>query len=254
MKGSPSGAAYLDPANSRTPSPSLLQTSVEKERRWIISYQRGEIVSLLRRVAELEQRLKRRSIVLLGALALLGLVGATSTVVWISQSRPEPANMALPLRAETRTAGVPNPWVSVAERLRSENADNTASNLALTATAPVARLASPPPDPIVAEQLPVNAPIHVTVNFPRDDQNAEQLAMMLVQHLRDRGQSVSDPSAILRQPTKAGITYFFDEDHDGAVAVESILGGLLGKSRLASRPQADPAPRPGSVVVMVPSH
>ncbi len=40
----------------------------------------------------------------------------------------------------------------------------------------------------------------------------------------------------------------------GSVAVERILSGLLGKSRLAARPEADPLPRPGSVVVEVPAH
>ena len=95
---------------------------------------------------------------------------------------------------------------------------------------------------------------HVAVNFPRDDPDAEQLARALAQHLRGRGLSVGNPSSIPRRPTEPSIAYFFDEDHDGALAVETILGGLLGKSRLVPRPQADPLPRPGSIVVVVPAH
>ena len=102
--------------------------------------------------------------------------------------------------------------------------------------------------------LPVHAPTHVTVSFPRDDPDAQHLAAALVQHLRGRGLSVGDPAPMAQRPTAASIAYFFDEDRESAIAVERMLSGLMGKSRLAVRSQADPLRRPGSVVLVVPAN
>ena len=98
----------------------------------------------------------------------------------------------------------------------------------------------------------MQAPVHVTVSYPPGDKDAEQLAMILVQHLRERGLAADDPVPGPRA-TGAGITYYFAEDRDGARAVERILGGLMGSSRLLARRDGDPLPRPGSVLVAMPA-
>jgi hypothetical protein len=277
IKKSPSGEINLDRAHSRG------VPAADYESRWIMSYQRGEIIALVQRVKELEGRLERRSITLAGALALIGLGGVGFAAWWISGPLLGPSGMGVPLIAEVPGAHMPAPLPPAAGPLPVRAANRAAMSVASTAAAqqaatperspamavavlqsdrivagttgaPVAPLGPPSADPVVVGPLPVNAPTHVTVNFPRDDPDAEQLAGALAQHLRGRGLSVGNPSSIPRRPTEPSIAYFFDEDHDGAVAVERILGGLLGKSRLVPRPQADPLPRPGSIVVVMPAH
>ena len=72
-----------------------------KDYRWVVSYQRGEIIALIQRVTELELRLQRRSRALTGALALVafGVVGSLGYWIWVSL--PAPSEAVLPLATAT---------------------------------------------------------------------------------------------------------------------------------------------------------
>ena len=89
IKKSPSGI-NLDPAHSRG------VPAADDESRWVMSYQRGEIIALVQRVKELEGRLERRSIALVGALALLGLGGVGFAAWWILGSLLGLSGMGMP--------------------------------------------------------------------------------------------------------------------------------------------------------------
>ena len=219
--------------------------------------------------------MQRRSRALAGALALIALGVAGSLGYWVAMSLPAPSEAPLPLATATsggRESALPpatfeppraagpgpvgpdvSPVASPQAGLRLE-ADQRARASLISRSRARPQPHTAQPDQHLVGGLPVNAPTHVTVNFPGDDPDAEQLAATLAQHLRGRGLTVGDPSSIPQRPSEPSITYFFDEDHEGAVAVERILGGLLGKSRLTTRLEAGALPRPGSVVVVVPAH
>lgn len=71
--------------------------------------------------------------------------------------------------------------------------------------------------------------------------------------LRGGGLAASDPAPAARVAGKAGITYFFAEDRDGARRVEHNLGEGFGPSRLSPAARGAPLPRPGTIEVLVPA-
>ena len=73
--------------------------------------------------------------------------------------------------------------------------------------------------------------------------------------LRGGGLAASDPAPAApaaRVAGKAGITYYFAEDRDGARRVEHDLGEAFGASRLSPPAPGKPLPRPGTIEVLVP--
>ena len=212
--------------------------------RWILSYQRGEIVALVQRVSELERHLRRRSLVLAIVVAVVTMAGAGL----VAYGSPEPLT--------------PGYWKPVA---RPDRAAVTVSDPQVVSETPPAlptRQEGPPATLVAPEpakpastalgSLPVQAPVHVTVSYPPNDKDVEQLAIILVQHLRERGLAADDPVPGSRA-TGAGITNYFAEDRDGALAVEHLLGGLMGSGRLMARRDGDPLLPPGIVLVAIPA-
>lgn len=242
-------------ANSTVPG----ATADGKDSRWVVSYQRGEITALVRRVRELEHRLQRRSIALAGALALIALGVIGSLGYWGSKSFLPMPEAPMPLAVVTsrgrETTGLPvtvaRPQAERAGRV-DPNGATAGPRLASLTLEAEQRAVTVKSDQALAGSLPVQAPTHVAVHFPRDDPDAEQLATALTRHLSGRGLTVGEPVPIAVHPSEASIAYYFEEDREGAVAVARMLSGLMGECRLATRWPADPPPRPGSVVVVVP--
>ncbi|MDQ6867066.1 MAG: hypothetical protein M3178_01115 [Pseudomonadota bacterium] len=100
--------------------------------------------------------------------------------------------------------------------------------------------------------LPDNAPIRVMVSYASRSAAARQEAAGVVLLLRGGGLAASDPAPSTRVAGKAGITYFFAEDRDGARRVEHDLGEGFGPSRLSPAARGAPLPRPGTIEVLVP--
>lgn len=250
---------------------------------WVVSYQRGEIIALVQRVKELERRLQRRSMALASTLALVALGVIGSITYWIAEAPATPSGAA-PIAAVPAPHN-PAPSTEASDQSPSSAPSRAAAEISIgaalraqpperspidpkparqgavaakpesgqlvdrTPAASAGRAEPAPTDAVTAGPLPLLAPIQVTLNFPGDSPDAEQLAATLAQHLRSRGLSVAKPAPISLHSSEPGIAYYFDEDRDGAVAVERILSGLMGKSRLVARSATDPLPRPGSVVV-----
>lgn len=96
-------------------------------------------------------------------------------------------------------------------------------------------------------------PAYVLVYFTQDDRRSEGQAVAAAKQLRDAGVRVSTLVPTTRQLTKPSISYFFASDQLGATTVERIFGGTLGTKRLVALSKDDPLPRPGTIVVSVPS-
>jgi hypothetical protein len=121
---------------------------------------------------------------------------------------------------------------------------------------PAAAIAPPPSEPAAPsgntpQLLPDDAPIRVLVSYAPRSAAARQEAAELVRLLRGGGLSASDPAPAARVAGKAGITYFFAEDRDGARRVEHDLGEGFGPSRLSPPAPGEPFPRPGTIEVLV---
>jgi hypothetical protein len=121
---------------------------------------------------------------------------------------------------------------------------------------PAAAIAAPLPEPAapsgsVPQLLPDNAPIQVLVSYAPRSAAARQEAAGVVRLLRGGGLAASDPVPATRVAGKAGITYFFAEDRDGAWRVEHDLGEGFGASRLSPAARGAPLPRPGTIEVLV---
>jgi hypothetical protein len=121
---------------------------------------------------------------------------------------------------------------------------------------PAAAIAPPPSEPAAPsgnapQLLPDNAPIRVLVSYAPRSAAARQEAAELVRLLRGGGLSASDPAPAARVAGKAGITYFFAEDRDGARRVEHDLGEGFGPSRLSPPAPGESFPRPGTIEVLV---
>ena len=65
--------AFEDSAAGRASAIAPGATADGKDHRWVVSYQRGEIIALVQRVTELELRLQQHSRALAGAMALIAL-------------------------------------------------------------------------------------------------------------------------------------------------------------------------------------
>jgi len=121
---------------------------------------------------------------------------------------------------------------------------------------PAAAIAAPLPEPAapsgsVPQLLPDNAPIQVLVSYAPRSAAARQEAAGVVRLLRGGGLAASDPVPATRVAGKAGITYFFAEDRDGAWRVEHDLGDGFGPSRLSPPAPGARLPRPGTIEVLV---
>ena len=198
--------AFEDSAVGRASSIAPGAMADGKDHRWVVSYQRGEIIALVQRVTELELRLQRRSRALAGALALIALGVAGSLGYWVAMSLPAPSEAPLPLATATsggresapppatfeppRAAGPGpvgpdvSPVASPQAGLRLE-----ADQRARASDQPVAgatAAASAQPDQHLVGGLPVTAPIYVTVTFAGNDADARQLAAALAEYLRSR--------------------------------------------------------------------
>ncbi len=115
-----------------------------------------------------------------------------------------------------------------------------------------------PPEPAARsgnapQLLPDNAPILVLVSYAPRSAAARQEAAKLVRLLRSGGLAASDPAPAARVAGKAGITYFFAEDRDGARRVERDLGEGFGPARLSPPAPGESLPRPGTIEVLVPA-
>jgi hypothetical protein len=135
---------------------------------------------------------------------------------------------------------------------------------------PAAALATPPlaeapratplepaaPSGSAPHLLPENAPVRVLVSYAPRSAAARQEAAGVVRLLRGGGLAASDPAPAgpaARVAGKAGITYYFAEDRDGARRVEHDLGEAFGASRLSPPAPGKPLPRPGTIEVLVPA-
>ncbi|MGH8276016.1 MAG: hypothetical protein ACRETH_04905 [Steroidobacteraceae bacterium] len=123
---------------------------------------------------------------------------------------------------------------------------------------PAPAIVTPPFEPAAAsgnapQLLPENAPIRVLVSYARRSAAARRKAVKFVRLLRGGGLPASDPAPAARVRGKAGITYFFAEDRDGARRVEHALGEGFGPARLSPPASAEALPRPGTIEVLVPA-
>jgi hypothetical protein len=123
---------------------------------------------------------------------------------------------------------------------------------------PSAAIATPPSEPAATsgnapQLLPDKAPIRVRVSYPPRSAAARQEAAGVVRLLRGGGLAASDPAPAARVAGRAGITYFFAEDRDGARRVEHDLDESFGPARLSPAARGAPLPRPGTIEVLVPA-
>jgi hypothetical protein len=121
---------------------------------------------------------------------------------------------------------------------------------------PAAAITPPPPEPAAPsgnapQLLPDDTPIRVLVSYAPRSAAAKQEAAWVVRLLRGGGLAASDPAPAARVAGKAGITYFFVEDRDGARRVEHDLGDGFGPSRLSPPAPGKPFPPPGTIEVLV---
>jgi hypothetical protein len=161
---------------------------------------------------------------------------ATSAVPMVTQT--EPRSDSAPASPELQAGPSPGP-----DSLEALNAPPNA-------TVPPA---PPAPSGNAPQLLPDNVPIRVVVSYAPRSAAARQEAAGVVRLLRGGGLVASDPAPAARVAGKAGITYFFAEDRDGARRVEHDLGQGFGPSRLSRAGPGAPLPRPGTIEVLVPA-
>jgi hypothetical protein len=166
----------------------------------------------------------------------------------VTQTEPRSGSEPAPPQLQARPTPVPE----------SPQALNVPPAAAI-ATPPLAEAprATPPelaaPSESPPQLLPDNAPIRVLVSYAPRSAAARQEAAELVRLLRGGGIAASDPAPAARDAGKAGITYFFAEDRDGARRVEHDLGEGFGPSRLSPLAPGTRLPRPGTIEVLVPA-
>lgn len=102
--------------------------------------------------------------------------------------------------------------------------------------------------------LPSGALVEVSLRFPPGNALAARRAATLAADLRKDGFSVSEPRA-LPSRLPEGTRYVFAEDHDAAAEIAEAAhrhaADLPQAARRETPGERDPAPRPGSVDIIV---
>jgi hypothetical protein len=183
--------------------------------------------------------------------------GAPSTQVEAALAQALPPSESATAADRPETVGKtdqPILFPKLAPQLQAGPSPAPESRQALNAP-PAAAIATPPepaaPSGNAPQLLPDNAPMRVLVSYTPRSAAARQEAAGVVRLLRGGGLAASDPAPAARVAGKAGITYFFAEDRDGARRVEHDLGGGFGPSRLSPAARGAPLPRPGTIEVLV---